>query len=89
MNLYLITQKTDREFDYYAGAVVVAETEEEARLMHPGIYPRDEWLKWAGSELSWMLDSWTTPDKVIVRCLGVSDSSVKAGVVLSDYRSAG
>ena len=35
MNLYLLSQDTDTNWDTYDSCVVSAETEEEAQLMHP------------------------------------------------------
>ena len=46
MNLYLLTQDTNNDYDTYDSCVVASETEEEAQLMHPNekyVYKDWDW----------------------------------------------
>jgi hypothetical protein len=53
LKLYLISQTVNRGWDTYDSAVVVAETEEQAKHFHP-------------SGGHWDDDDWTSPDNVQV-----------------------
>ena len=43
MNIYLIWQNENRGYDTYDSAVVVAEDEESAKLIHPSTYGENPW----------------------------------------------
>jgi hypothetical protein len=75
MNLYLLT-RPDGEYDTFGGAVVCAESEAEARGIHPG----ECW----GKE---MTDPklWIPPDKVIVKLIGLAAPSITRGVVWASF----
>jgi hypothetical protein len=83
MNLYQIERKdTSIADDYdwdnmYLGAVVVAEDEEQARLIHPSgrQVPEEHWTA-----------DWCKPEDVEVTLLGVANST-KIGVVFNSYRN--
>jgi len=38
MNLYLLTQESNNDYDTFDSCIVASETEEEARLTHPNNY---------------------------------------------------
>ena len=77
MNLYLISQTVNQDYDTYDSAVVCAESELDARLIHPdGPGERFEW--------EYM---WAPVDKVEVKFLGTADPSVEAGVVLASFNA--
>ena len=78
MYIYLLGRKDCASIDTYDEAVVYAETEEEARRMHPNgceqgnIPPGDE-------------DTWVPVELVTVELIGVATAPVKAGVILSSF----
>ena len=74
MNLYLISQTVNQDYDTYDAAVVCAESELDARLINP-----DEERQWESM--------WAPVDKVEVKFLGPADPSVEAGVVLASYNA--
>ncbi len=76
MKLWLISQDTNEDYETYDSAVVAAETEEGARLTHPG---EREWSYWP----DWV----ENPDLVKVVLLGEAVPDTKAGVILSSYRA--
>jgi hypothetical protein len=78
MNLYLIEQEANNAYDTYDSAVVAADTEEEARNIHPG----GKWPQ-AGSR-NW---TWTGPENVKVRLIGIAASDVERGVVCASFNA--
>jgi hypothetical protein len=72
MNIYLIWQNEVRGYDTYDSAVVVAESEEEAKEIHPS-----EVLGWESSGC-WA----TSPDNVRVGLIGKAEETyTESGVV--------
>lgn len=93
MNLYLLTQPT-RGYNTYDGVVVVADTPEAARLIHPRgdirwdgrgwAYPRTEYEKPFYVEWDWAAN----PDEVTVTWLGTAAVKLVEGanpVILSSF----
>lgn len=81
MNLYLISQDVNKDYDTFYAAVVAAESEGEARLIHPyGHRHGDE-----GKE--WCADAWCTPENVAVKLIGTAADGF-AGVVCASYKSS-
>lgn len=78
MNLYLISQTVNNDWDTYDAAVVVAETAEQAQAMHPSGNIRKD---------SWTNKAWTDPSNVNVRLLGTAMPDARAGVVLASFNA--
>ena len=78
MNLYLLTRPKDNPagYDEYVGAVVAADTADDARLISPGDGE-------AGEEDP----TWIPPDKVVVRLIGIADPSVAPGAVMDSFNA--
>jgi hypothetical protein len=77
MKLWLIYQRDNTGWDTYDSAVVAAETEDEARLIHPGNGKwNDRWSAWA-----------STPDKVHVDYIGEAKDGTEHGVVLASFNA--
>lgn len=80
MNLYRIWQTTNQnDYDYFSAAIVAAESEEDARLIHPTA---------AGS--SWgsnknLVECWAKPEDVRVELLGTAKKGTKAGVIQASF----
>ena len=85
MKLWLITQTVNTGFETFEGAVVAAQTEEEARRTHPNDdYIAGQWIGCDPNDESWA----ELPEQVTVRYLGKATSDVVAGVILSSYWNA-
>ncbi len=74
MNLYLISQDVNTEYDTYDAAVVAAASEKSAQKKHPG---------GGGSDFG----SWATPEKVKVKLIGKAVRGTKAGVILASFNA--
>jgi hypothetical protein len=95
LNLYLISQDVNNNWDTYDSAVVAAASEEEARLIYPNNWAEDI-IKWNGSKWFRYLDdgrvheyssgSWTSPDNVSVQFLAAGYEG-PAGTVLASFNA--
>lgn len=76
MNLYLLSQDENDDYDTYDVMVVAAETEDEAR----NILPMND--RWGES------DCWATkPENVTVRLIGTAAEGIKAGPILKSFNA--
>ena len=66
MNIYLLSQNNNNDYDTHDSMVVAAESEDVARLMHP----QDDWNAdrdhWKRKHSTWC----ERPDQVIVELIG-------------------
>lgn len=76
MKLYYISQDVNGGYDTYDAAVVAAETEEEAKKIHPGSPARWDRGNWARS-----------PDEVTAEYLGEAKPGTTPGVILASYHA--
>ena len=79
MKLYLISQDENAGYDTFDGAVVCAETVEEAKTIHPSENNND----WGEMFSSWC----SSPEKVLVEYIGEACETQKKGVVLSSFNA--
>lgn len=78
MNLYLISQSKNNDYDTYDSAVVAADTEDAARNTHPGgQWPKEGRRNW----------DWTDPENVTVKLIGVAAEGVAAGVICASFNA--
>ena len=79
MNLYLISQTENEGYDTYDSAVVCAETEEQAQMIHPGhlIHPD---VVWDGKAVQW--GTWCDAEQVKVQLVGSAVPGTKLGTVI-------
>lgn len=95
MNIYLISQDKNNGYDTYDSAVVFAESEEEARNMHPSGKPLKDgsWYEYPVPGDPWRSrvypDVWCEfPSDVSVQLLGVaSDPEQGPGVILGSFNA--
>lgn len=94
MNLYIIWQTKNTEYDTYDSAVVVAESEEEAVQIHPGYeagyeagyedWNEKTWRQEQGNYGTWV----KSPEDVQVRYLGKAEPNLqKNHVVLASFNA--
>lgn len=72
MNLYLITQEVNNNYDTYDSAVVAAETEDEARAIHPSSLSDEE--------------TWAPIEHVVVKLIGVAAPGIE-GVICASFNA--
>ena len=82
MNIYLITQEINDGWDTYDSAVVVAESVDDARSIHPNgvddtvmLTPENTWYSWPGQE------------DVQVKEIGVIFEGMERGVVCASFNA--
>ncbi len=78
MNLYKIAQTVNNGYDTYDSAVVAAPDEETARNTHPG---------GPAYTMSEDLESWAEARHVKVTLIGMAESHVPVGVVVSSFNA--
>lgn len=81
MNLYLIEQDVNNNWDTYDSAVVVANSEDEARFIHPNDY------EWDGKMETY--SNWCNAENVKVTYLGKAKEGLKKGEVICASFNAG
>jgi hypothetical protein len=80
MKLWLISQNVNTAYDTYDSAVVAAETEEEAKTMHPQhLFKQYSWNK------GWDNNTWCNIKHVKVEYLGETDK--QKGVILASFHA--
>ena len=81
MNLYLISQTENEGYNTYDSAVVCAETEEKARMIHPYI------IDWGGGDE--MYGTWCDAEDVKVELIGSAVLGTKLPeVICSSFNAA-
>ena len=76
MNLYLISQTQNDNYDTFDSAVVAAEHPAKARIMNPG-----------GINKEIDLSTWTSPEFVKVELIGEAIHGTKEGVICASYNA--
>jgi hypothetical protein len=82
MKLYHISQSQNNEYDTFSDLIVAAESEEEARGIHPEASP-------------WKTDPWNdnygcwckSPDQVKVEYIGEAAKHIEKGIVCASFHA--
>ena len=82
MKIYLLEQSLNQNWDTYDSIVVIAESEDKARLINPY---NDNWEREDYNYKSWVSKSDT--DKIKVTELGVANKDEKPRVVLASFNA--
>ena len=78
MNIYLVSQNENSDYDTYDSFVCYASSEEEARNMLP-----DEYIEWGEYGSSWC----SHPDHALAEFIGVNKDSDKQEVILASFNA--
>lgn len=81
MKLYHISQSENNDYDTYSDLVVAAESEEEARHIHPQQHRDDPWKEDIYS--TWC----KSPDQVKVKYIGEAAKGIKKGIICSSFHA--
>lgn len=81
MNIYLISQKINDDFDTYDSAVVAAETEDDARLTHPDGAAWDKGTR----NFTWV--PLERVNEIGVRLLGTAADGIEKGVISASFNA--
>lgn len=92
MNIYLLEQNVCRDFHTFRSAVVIAEDEIKAKLVHPNEfewYPEEHVWKEGSEILDDPLDnpSWPAPAFVKATLLGKAEANIKKTVICVDFNA--
>lgn len=79
MNLYLISQTANDDYDSFDSAVVAAPSAAAARMIHPSVQHKD----WDGAYEC----SWTDAQYVQVDFIGVAKKYTKHGVICASFNA--
>ena len=82
MNLYKISQDVNNEYNTYDGAIVAAESEEEARKIHPA-----SGYNTTGYSNKWDENTWCNISDVDVKLIGTSTDCIEKGVILASFNA--
>ncbi len=81
MKLYKISQSTNKYVDTYEGAIVAAEDEDDARIIHPSESYHEAGSSWNGKDT----DTWVDVTAVKVEYIGEAKLGIRRGVVLAAF----
>jgi hypothetical protein len=85
MKLWLISQDINTGYDTYDSAVVAAEDEASAKLIHPS---GDRQMVWRDTgHVDRDYGAWTSKEHVQCRYLGEATSNVEAGVICASFNA--
>lgn len=86
MKLYLISQSVNNDYDTFDEAVVCAESEEEARKIHPdGGYDYEE--DGVARDRDTLYGTWAKKKDVKVTEIGEANEKQKKGVVCASFHA--
>lgn len=83
MNLYLISQDENNDYDTFDSAVVAAKSTKEAQNMYPRTGKPMTEDEWKNPYLGWV----KSPEQVKVTYLGVAGKKVKRGVICASFNA--
>ena len=89
MNLYLISQNRNDDWDTYSDAVVTGESEEEARLIHPNGGVNDVSDTTRFSDWGAVKSDWAAVKFVSAELVGIAVEGTEAGKVICASFHAG
>lgn len=88
MNLYLIKQNFNNDYDTHDSAVVIASSEEEAKTIHPESF-RWENGEWSAGFAAYGSDvsSWCVPEHVTASLIGTAATGKIGDIIISSFNA--
>lgn len=80
MNLYLISQDANWDYDTFDAAIVAAKSKKEAQMIHPS---KKDWDGTASDRF----ESWTSFENVSVKLIGTAKKGTPKGVILKSFNA--
>jgi hypothetical protein len=87
MNLYLLKQYTNDNYDTYDSCVVCAESPKEAKLIHPSGHYRTTFKSEVDIDSFNAREDWAFIDEIECKLIGKAKEGIKKGVVISSFRA--
>ena len=92
MNLYLLSQNVNNDYDTYDSIVVAAENEEEARTIQPQLdykyHDGKVYFQYYDlSEVECSNDTWALPEDIKVKFIGISAPGIEKGVIIASFNA--
>jgi hypothetical protein len=89
LKIYKISQKVNNDYDTFDAVIVVAESEEEARMMNPyGDTSKKLFSTFSPDSYTMISQCWAPELKYVkVKYIGEAGDKMKKGVVLASYRA--
>lgn len=84
MKLYKIWQEINDDYDTYDSAVVAAETENEAKLIHPS---DNTYSKVATEEPGWVGGDWAWFGAIKCVLIGEAAEGTETGVIVASFNA--
>ncbi len=85
MNLYKVSQTANVNWETYDSAVVAADSENAARLIHPS---GSDYNVLSGSEaIDGQYGSWTSQDNITVELIGKAIDELESGVIVASFNA--
>lgn len=78
MNIYRLLRSGNTDYDEYVGAIVAAESEEDARMIHPDGSINE-------TTVNTSYPDWVPPNQVIVKLIGVAANGIERGVIMDSF----
>jgi len=85
MFLYRISQDVNNNYDTYDSDIVCAESEDEARMIHPARRFFDDYKEWDGKDEEFSM--WCAAKDVQVEIIGTAANNLPKGVVIASYNA--
>lgn len=98
MNLYLLSQTVNNDYDTFDSCVVCADNEDDARMINPNskhfkaniiIYEESKqiWIIQDNGKFICTDDTWCNPKDIEVKLIGKADKSIQKGVVCASFNA--
>jgi len=84
MNIYLISQDQNDDYDTFDSAVVYAESEEQAKNINPNETSNDVFMDWTKTRFSPWCNS---PEHVKVSYIGTNPDITEPGVICASFNA--
>ena len=82
MNLYLLWQEVNNDYDTYDSCIVCAKNIDEAVKIHPANNPGEDKIK-----NSDRIEEWAASENIYCKLIGKADHNIPKGLVLASFNA--